>query len=512
MGRVFKWYDIALWGIANSAASGLLIYSVQNLGRPGVFGADISLSYILGGVAFLPIVLSMIQVGMFVRDVGGPYVIISKAVSPYVAFISIIFYMFASGAVLTTGFLSSLSVEFISVPIYLAGYYSGNGFLTGLGMILNSTTSVMVFSVLIVSSIWIVNTGGYKVVRRMLYFTTLFPLGVLLVLYMVALVYPSALSLSGSDLIDFESIKAIVFNAQEALKNNIQPLHHAEARIATLNYAVVAFWSYLGLEIAGFLSGETREPEKSFIVGGLTSYIVIVASYLLAGSVVQAAGYDYLASYSYLYMYHPDSLLRFTVLETVLRPSLFLPYYLAFRQPILVLGLGFAGFLFFYNTVLTSWASSLRAVHAISVDGLFPRSLGEFDPDKGVYPSANNVVYAGALGGLILGLISREVPQFGLTMLRVFNFSYGVMLLFLGLAISIFGIVTFAGSGGSGVKYARPKVASSVITGLLCFVIGLFIVASIGIGASVIDLVAVVTAGLAVSALLVLLINQSFKR
>ncbi|MEM4847257.1 MAG: amino acid transporter, partial [Thermosphaera sp.] len=92
MGRVFKWYDIALWGIANSAASGLLIYSVQNLGRPGVFGADISLSYILGGVAFLPIVLSMIQVGMFVRDVGGPYVIISKAVSPYVAFISIIFY------------------------------------------------------------------------------------------------------------------------------------------------------------------------------------------------------------------------------------------------------------------------------------------------------------------------------------------------------------------------------------------------------------------------------------
>jgi len=67
MAWVFKWYDVALWGIANSVASGLLIYSVQDIGRQGVYGADVAVSHVLGGVAFLPKVLAMIQVGMYVR-------------------------------------------------------------------------------------------------------------------------------------------------------------------------------------------------------------------------------------------------------------------------------------------------------------------------------------------------------------------------------------------------------------------------------------------------------------
>ncbi|MGB9828192.1 MAG: amino acid transporter, partial [Thermosphaera sp.] len=106
MARVFKWYDLALWGIANSIASGLLIYSVQDIGRQGVYGADVAISYVVGGLAFLPIVLTMIQVGMYVRDIGGPYVLISKTISPYMAFLSTAFYMFASGALLTIGFLT----------------------------------------------------------------------------------------------------------------------------------------------------------------------------------------------------------------------------------------------------------------------------------------------------------------------------------------------------------------------------------------------------------------------
>ncbi|MFZ8791945.1 MAG: hypothetical protein ACO2OS_06750 [Thermosphaera aggregans] len=50
--------------------------------------------------------------------------------------------------------------------------------------------------------------------------------------------------------------------------------------------------------------------------------------------------------------------------------------------------LGFAGFLFF-NTALTSWASSLRAIHALSRDGFIP-----------TYPGAINVIFAGSLVGV----------------------------------------------------------------------------------------------------------------
>jgi hypothetical protein len=183
MARVFKWYDVALWGIANSVASGLLIYSVQDIGRQGVYGIDIAVSYVLGGVAFLPIVLAMIQVDIYVREVGGPRVLISKTISPYMAFISISFYTFPGGALLTIGFLTSLSVEFLSTPFYLTGHYAWNGFLTGLGLVLNSTTSMMVFSVIMVALIWMIDSGGYGAVRKSLYLTTLFPLTALTALF-----------------------------------------------------------------------------------------------------------------------------------------------------------------------------------------------------------------------------------------------------------------------------------------------------------------------------------------
>jgi len=58
------------------------------------------------------------------------------------AFISIAFYMFASRALLTIGFLK-----------FLSGYYTGNGTLTGLGLVLGSTISMMVFSVIMVALI-----------------------------------------------------------------------------------------------------------------------------------------------------------------------------------------------------------------------------------------------------------------------------------------------------------------------------------------------------------------------
>ncbi len=509
MARVFKWYDLALWGIANSIASGLLIYSVQDIGRQGVYGADVAISYVVGGLAFLPIVLTMIQVGMYVRDIGGPYVLISKTISPYMAFLSTAFYMFASGALLTIGFLTSLSIEFLSTPIYLAGYYSGNGFLTGLGLVLNSTVSMMVFSVIMVASIWMINTGGYGAVRKALYFTTLLPLTVLFTLYGFTILSFSTISLAENDIVGFHSIAGIVFNGEEAAQHFLQPLLTADIRSATLNYALIVFWSYLGLEIPAFLSGEVKEPEKAYVIGGFTAYFTVILTYLFSSSVVKAAGVESLAAYSYLYFNNPDLLQRFITLEMIPQPSLFLPFYLTLRNPLLITLLGFAGFLFFFNTALTSWASSLRAIHALSRDGFIPSYLGEFDAEKGVYPGANNIVFAGSLIGLALGLISREFKTIRLALLRVFNFSYGVMITLLGFSLALYGIVSIAETAS---KYGRYKVTLTVISGLLCSLIGLVITVSTGVGATLYDFIGIVIAGLLISTLLLISVLHASRR
>jgi APA family basic amino acid/polyamine antiporter len=509
MARVFKWYDVALWGIANSVASGLLIYSVQDIGRQGVYGADVAVSYVLGGVAFLPIVLSMIQVGMYVREVGGPYVLISKTISPYMAFISIAFYMFASGTLLTIGFLTSLSVEFLSTPIYLAGHYTGNGFLTGLGLVLNSTTSMMVFSVLMVALIWMINSGGYGAVRKSLYLTTLLPLTVLTSLYTFTMISPKTVSLLENKLVDFHGIVKTVFSAEEAAQHGLLPLAPADAESATLNYALVVFWSYLGLEMPALLSGEVKEPEKSFVIGGFTAYHTVLLAYLLSSTVVKAAGSDLLAAYSYLYMNNPGLLQKFVNLEILPQPSLFLPFYLTIHNSLLLVILGFAGFLFFFNTALTSWASSLRAIHALSRDGFIPTYLGEFNRDTGVYPGANNIIFAGSLVGVALGLVSREFKIVRLVSFRIFNLSYGIMIMFLGLSLAIYGITSLAGTAR---KYRRRKTTLSVVTGLLCFLTGLMITVNTGVGASFYDFVGIMLAGLLVTMLLLISISYTLRR
>lgn len=509
MARAFKWYDLALWGIANSIASGLLIYSVQAIGSQGIYGADIVASYIFGGIAFLPIVLAMIQVGMYVREVGGPYVLISKTISPYMAFISVAFYMFASGALLTIGFLTSLSIEFLSTPIYLAGYYSGNSFLIGLGLVLNSTASVMVFSVIMVASIWMINTGGYGMVRKALYFTTLLPLIVLFALYSFTVISPSTISLIENKIVDSYGIMETVFNDEEAAKHLLQPLSPTDVRAATLNYSFIVFWSFLGLEIPAFLAGEVKEPEKSYVVGGFTAYLTVLLAYLSSSMVVKAAGSDLLAAYSYLYSNNPGLLQKFIELEIVPQPSLFLPFYLTLQNPPLLILLGFAGFLFFFNTALTSWASSLRAIHALSRDGFIPSYMGEFDSEKGVYPWANNIVFAGSLVGLALGLVSREFKIIRLILLRVFNFSYGVMITFLGFSLAIYGIVSLAGTVS---KHRRHKVTLTVITGLSCFLIGLVIMVNAGVGATIYDFIGIMLAGLLISAMLLILVFHASRR
>jgi amino acid transporter len=128
------------------------------------------------------------------------------------------------------------------------------------------------------------------------------------------------------------------------------------------------------------------------------------------------------------------------------QPSLFLPFYLTIHDPLLLVTLGFAGFLFFFNTALTSWASSLRAIHALSRDGFIPTYLGEFDRDTGVYPGANNIIFAGSLVGVALGLVPREFKIVRLVSLRIFNLSYGVMVMFPGLSLAVYGIPSLSGT------------------------------------------------------------------
>ena len=101
-------------------------------------------------------------------------------------------------------------------------------------------------------------------------------------------------------------------------------------------------------------------------------------------------------------------------------------------------------------------------------------------------------------------MVSREFKIVRLVSLRIFNLSYGIMIMFLGLSLAIYGITSLAGTAR---KYRRRKTTLSVVTGLSCFLIGLMITVNTGVGALFYDFVGVVLAGLLVTMLLLISIS-----
>jgi len=106
-----------------------------------------------------------------------------------------------------------------------------------------------------------INSRGCGAERKSLYLTTLFPLTVLTALYVFTMVSPKAVSLLENNLVDFHGGVKTDFSAEEAAQYGLLPLTPADVESATLNYALIVFWSFMGLEMPSLLSGEVKEPK-----------------------------------------------------------------------------------------------------------------------------------------------------------------------------------------------------------------------------------------------------------
>jgi amino acid transporter len=105
------WFEVFLWVVANPVASGFTFFTVQMLGTPGLYGGSNLLAYLLAGLVYVPVVLAFMYVALNVQRAAAPYVLISRAVSPVVAFIAIWYYMAATGGMMVAALWAYAGLE-----------------------------------------------------------------------------------------------------------------------------------------------------------------------------------------------------------------------------------------------------------------------------------------------------------------------------------------------------------------------------------------------------------------
>ncbi|GEM_PF-2685696 len=424
--RVFTWLDVFLWSIANPLASGLLFFSVTVTGFPGAYGGVIPLSFFFAGLLIYPLVLITAIFSSFFPRTGSFYYFITRGLDPVVGIIAICLYLYALFHGI--GYLSYSSVKILGSALVTSGVITGDSQLVYLGEVFSKPITALVFGALVVIVVFALNISGVRVLKASLRITTLIPL--------VALSYILILSIPFSNTVFVNNWNRF-FNGsyysitQLALSGGpgIPRLEAVDPFTSTSYLILVALWAFFGVETTGFIAGEVENPHRSYWRGLLAGYSVLLALYIATPVVVTAfTGYEFISAYSYLYNFYRSELAGIMG-TTPIEPGISLYLSIYFANKYLVILLGITGFLFYFNTVLTSFATVIRIFHAISSDKLMPgRSL------------RSHYYIAFTLSLLVLTpfYLVEVYPVLKLALFGIAVLNYGFFMVFIGIsALSI---------------------------------------------------------------------------
>jgi amino acid transporter len=490
--RGLSWFEIFLWVVANPVASGFIFFSIQLLGTPGLYGGSNVLAYLASGLIYIPIAAAFMYISLSVQRAAAPYVLISRAVSPVVAYLAIWYYIVASGGLLSMGFLVFYGLRALAANILLAGRSSGDPLLTNIGIVLDMPIVGLYLGILILLLLFFLAMVRASRVRWVLAPMVLFPLAVTIA-YALAL-YASDTSRLLENWYKATGLSPSILEdtAFSGGATGVALLKPAPFTEATSGLLIASLWAYAGLESASFMAGEVREPAKSYTRGYTAGFLTVLALYLLVPFIVERKlGVDFIASYSYLYYNYRDQLRQLGG-GPLIPPSLFAYLSLFTSDKTLIIIGGLAAFLWFLNTAYTTWLSAIRILYALSVDRIAPASLSRVTGVRGIPVVANNVVFAFGVLGLVLGYmaVSNLLPV--IPLLKLFNFSYSILVWLTGVSLA-----TLPWLGGEFYKELpyRNKALEAAL-GLACFTAGWFMLLYSGIGVGLNEVVVNTVIGL----------------
>ena len=255
-------FAVIAFGLTNEIASGLFFVSTQiQQSSPGV-GNLVPLLMILGGAITLVTVLAyryFFASGLV--GAGGEYVMISRSLSPGIAFVVTFLAWF--------GFTGALGTLAYAAPHFLAAAAQSFGAI-GLGQFLSSTLGILLTGLIIIWGIWLVHIRGVR-------------LAGLLVIISMVLVLVTALVLSvygfATSPATFSQAIAQHLHMSATEIENHAPVQSVSWSTALWSALPVLFFGYLGLSTATQTGGEARNPKSDLPKAVLATVLLVTVVY-----------------------------------------------------------------------------------------------------------------------------------------------------------------------------------------------------------------------------------------
>ena len=393
---------VIAFGLTNEIAAGLFFVSTQiQASSPGV-GSLVPLLMIVGGViTFITVIAYRFFFASGLVGAGGEYVIISRSVSPGVAFVSTFLAWF--------GFTGALGTLAYSAPHFLATAATSIG-AVGVGKFFASSSGVLIVGLVILWGFWLIHVRGVHLAGIL----AIIAMCIVIAVSLVMIVYGFGTSPSA-----FEAGLTHQLNMSVQSITNAAPVKHVSLGTAFGSALPVLFFGYLGLSTATQTGGEAKDAQRTLPQAVLITVTLVTIIYtVFAFAIYHAVPWQVIAGLAKLKMnaYTTSSgLLQFVM-----------PNWLASLINLLVA-------LIVVKTFLPIFLAQSRWVYAWSEDGLIPKIFAK------THAKYKTPVLALTLSALFGSISLIESIQLGYVFgVNVRVLSVMIVFFFMGLGMIVF--------------------------------------------------------------------------
>lgn len=392
-----NWRDVFILVISAPAGSGILYYSVSTASTYP--GGNVGLSFLIGMFIILPIIyLAAISSNMIPRS-GSLYVFISRVINPGVGFITAV--LFFLGYTLTIGVIGFVATQVIGGILVNSGLAGKMELVKNFGETLQIPVWNAMGGTLLVFLTWFIVLKGIKTFRNVM--RILFIITVIAAL--ITVIYFFITSRSGA---------AELFNrvwGENAYQSIMQLASEkgwdppAFSWPSTLSLLLVVLFSYGGLELISYASGEISQEKKKVMRGYILAWLTLAFIYIVIAFSVTSAFGKFIGTYDFVYKNHPDAL---KTIMPAISPSI--PFYISSIIPNTLIGIiiSLCISLWLITTMIPYFFAPSRLIFALAMDRAIPESLADVNSKTGAPTKASHITLVFALLGVFFNLLNVQ--------------------------------------------------------------------------------------------------------
>lgn len=264
LNRVLGMTAVIAFGLTNEIAAGLFFVSTQiQISSPGVGNLVPLLMFVGGVITLITVIAYRYFFASGLVGAGGEYVIISRSLSPGLAFVATFLAWF--------GFTGALGTLAYAAPSFLATAAASLG-AVALAKFLTSSVGILIVGLVILWGFWLIHVRGVRLA------------GMLVVIAMVLVLAVSLLMI----IIGFSTTHAGFDAALQAHLHMSAQSIAAKAPVQHISYAVafgkaipLLFFGYLGLSTATQTGGEAKNAKRTLSRGVMVTVLTVTVVYTL---------------------------------------------------------------------------------------------------------------------------------------------------------------------------------------------------------------------------------------